>query len=715
MSLQTIKYVTQFPGSPEGLVAAPVGEPLIDRNTGDLYIKKTAASLSTGWERVDQVSSVRATGTLVNRSISDRFSDSYSVKDFSENAGEGVTSDHEAIGLADTAAGSSRSLFFPPGTYKISQNTTINAGALIFSKGAMLSIDSGVTVTINGTIQAPLAQIFSGLGTVSLGGNLLEVYPQWWGATGNGTTDDTTAIQSAATSAYAAAVAGVNGKRTILRFPVATSYKTTNTVTVKVGVSVQMDSPLVYSGSDEEAALVIGETGPGKDNWQLKHRLQVRRSTQSTWASESNIGIKLFNPIESNIEIVRTEGFTIGLQVMGSGSDGAVYNHFTLGRIVDNKIGIDLASETAGWVNENNFYGGRFTCSGGVGSGLERTGIRFSGGTDYHTGNNKFWGPSFELHSTEASPNAALPVDFVKGIDNIILYPRAELIGPYFARASSTSIRNQIIAGYNVDVFGYPVQNNGDFVGVTVTGGGVNHADKLGARPVFNSGPLHKLACYYDGATALHIPRIHWATSASTPTANNNSTSGVTIGADYLSVTTGQALGVFMDTRSVKRFVVRRDVSGSANSGRIGIRCYDSSGNVLTSAGASHPYVRGSISFTFNTAYGGQYQTSSTVDYPVIVEVGADVAYVAVLFIKGVVDMQIRSFSIESLDSKATSVWAGYEEVVPGTNIGTTFPTAGTWGRGRRIYNAVPSASGVEGWICTTAPNTWKAFGTIAA
>lgn len=47
---------------------------------------------------------------------------------------------------------------------------------------------------------------------------------------------------------------------------------------------------------------------------------------------------------------------------------------------------------------------------------------------------------------------------------------------------------------------------------------------------------------------------------------------------------------------------------------------------------------------------------------------------------------------------------------------GAAAPTIGTWQDGDRVYNTAPAAAGTIGWVCTTAgaPGTWKAFGTIA-
>jgi hypothetical protein len=73
---------------------------------------------------------------------------------------------------------------------------------LVFARGG--SIDqSTYTLTINGHISAGLYQIFDGSGTVTIGGYVPVVYPEWWGARGDGSTDDTDAINAAATAAEA--------------------------------------------------------------------------------------------------------------------------------------------------------------------------------------------------------------------------------------------------------------------------------------------------------------------------------------------------------------------------------------------------------------------------------------------------------------------------------------------------------------------------------
>ncbi len=71
----------------------------------------------------------------------------------------------------------------------------------------MFDVAEGATLTINGPIDAPLVQVFAGKGKVAFGpGKIERVYPQWFGARGDGEHDDTAAIQAAIGSIAAGVV-----------------------------------------------------------------------------------------------------------------------------------------------------------------------------------------------------------------------------------------------------------------------------------------------------------------------------------------------------------------------------------------------------------------------------------------------------------------------------------------------------------------------------
>ena len=81
-------------------------------------------------------------------------------------------------------------LIVPPGTFAVSANVTVTPNIrLLPHNGANISIPTGVTLTINGGLEAGLSQIFSctGTGKVAIGDNsqIDHVCPEWWGALGN--------------------------------------------------------------------------------------------------------------------------------------------------------------------------------------------------------------------------------------------------------------------------------------------------------------------------------------------------------------------------------------------------------------------------------------------------------------------------------------------------------------------------------------------------
>lgn len=121
----------------------------------------------------------------------------YNVLDYNIRAttSSGNAALMNALAALIPAAGGT--VYWPAGSYRVDNDVEWPANVTHeFSTGAMLSIDATRTVTIHGSVVAVASQIFSGLGLASLTRTSV-VYPQWWGARGDGTADDGVKIQAA--------------------------------------------------------------------------------------------------------------------------------------------------------------------------------------------------------------------------------------------------------------------------------------------------------------------------------------------------------------------------------------------------------------------------------------------------------------------------------------------------------------------------------------
>ena len=243
----------------------------------------------------------------------------------------------------------------------------------------LLSTDSGVTV-MDTDIQSLMT--WNGLFWVA-GSQQFNV--KAFGAVGDGVTDDSAAIQSAAT-----ACSNAGG---LLYFPFAT-YRVNSTITISCdvdnsGASLQWDTG--FSG----IGVQIGVTSGSSTLYGKSIRLpNLIHSGAYTSRISGDIGCRITNVYSSKIEFgsVNT-GWNIAVWLGGVGG-GFAYNIVNVGRHYDNLIHLKLQPTGSGWVNQNIFNGGSLTSTSTYG---DRPGV--DNGSRYLVlggNNNIFIGPSFE-------------------------------------------------------------------------------------------------------------------------------------------------------------------------------------------------------------------------------------------------------------------------------------------------------------------------------
>lgn len=522
-----------------------------------------------------------------------------------------------------------------------------------------------------------------------------------YGARGDGRTDDAKAID-------AAVKAAAKQPNAVLLFPPAAGYAAGSTVSIPPGLHVEMQAPLLYRGNGNTPALVIG--APAALNGSRRLRIQVQRPGGADWSKPNSVGVRLVNCNTCFIEIDQADGFAVGVQCMGD-RQGFAYNHAVLGLIVNNRIGVDLTNQNSGWCNENLFLNGRFGCYTGVNPGQSRYGVRITSvdGSYRNNNNNVFVKPSFELNASEAGSAETLPILIEHGLQNAFVSCRTENSGPLLARLLNESSENTFDIGYGSEI-GTAVEETGKFPASLLLRRRTAMFEQARGS-LFDSGPVHRTACLYDGTAAVHVPRVHIANAGDRSV--NPALAGLTVAPDYLEVPATRGLGVFVDTSETKRFVVRRNVVAGYG-GRVAVRCFSGTGTVLA---GDRLYVQG-YSYKppyYSSNFGGVFLTGSDDDADYYFQVADSVTRIAVIVSGGTRPLRLKSFALASVNGDACAVWSGYEEGIPGVNLGIAPPRAGTWSAGRRILHAAPQPGQPEGWVCTASgtPGTWRPFGQI--
>jgi hypothetical protein len=464
-----------------------------------------------------------------------------------------------------------------------------------------------------------------------------------FGAVGDGIADDTAALQAAFD---AAALAG----RTV-EIPEGT-YRTTGPIALPGGApGLTMRGTLRPAGGF--VALTLGDGGALRNGEKTYDGIRVHRATQSDWSNDQDIGVRIRNVDVSTIRIIQAEGFTIGVQTLGDGR-GVEDSSFFLGRIVNNRIGLDIRTATAaGWNTSLRYHGGHFAMASGVNVGQDRFGVRFSAAPGAYAAHNRhvFDSPSFELRGADAS--AAIPfLSEVNSRSIIARGVRMEGCSAFVARHTAGAQDHEYEVAWASQAYGIDV----DYApSATRAGAVVRRLHQAAAhtallRPVGDV-PNLRAAAFRWSNTEVGFDRLACLSSApaGTPTALAQfafpGLDSFPLSDRGVVLTAARGLGFVVDARAAREFALAVD----ADPARLVVQCFDAAGTVLTDAAG--PLVRASgQSMVWNgTArwwQGSADMSDAALTRPQAVRLGAAVATAIIGVARGDADAEARAMRL---------------------------------------------------------------------
>jgi hypothetical protein len=249
------------------------------------------------------------------------------------------TIDLGTVASSDLSDGSS--LVKGPGS------ATDNAIARFDVTTGKLIQNSSVTISDAGDVTASSGDFISK-------GNFRNVLA--YGAVGDGSTDDTSAIQAAADDAR------TNGD--ILLIPPRT-YKISSTVTIACDVDAR--GAILEISNTSTVALQIGLTTDYTFDRRMFLPQVIQTGKTAPGWSGNDVGVKIYNLYHSKVDVSKIRNFSVGLWTTSTGARGNVYNTYSIGYLNNNKINLLLKpTDDGAWVNQNLFMGGRLDVGGGA-------------------------------------------------------------------------------------------------------------------------------------------------------------------------------------------------------------------------------------------------------------------------------------------------------------------------------------------------------------
>jgi hypothetical protein len=467
-----------------------------------------------------------------------------------------------------------------------------------------------------------------------------------FGAMGDGTADDGPALQAAMNAAAA------SGKTLLIGEG---SFRTTLPLTLPgAAAGLIMRGRLLYAGPAGKVALTIGDGGAARNAEKTLTGLAVLRATQSDWSDEGDIGIVLRNLDASLVEIRSVTGFTIGIRTLGDGR-GFEDTTLMLGRIVNNRIGLDIHAATAqAWNTSVRYYGGHFAVGSTVHTDKDRFGIRLSAAPGAYVAHNRhlFDGPNFELNVRDR-PITGIP--FLCEVNSRAIIGRAlrmEGCSPIVARHTAGAQDHLYEVVWASQAYQVEIEHTAT---ATRLGGAV--------RALHQAAPHVEATREVAAVPSLRAAAIRWTAtetgfeqlallSSSVAGSPATLTEFCFPALDAITLTTrgavlggGRAIGFVVDARRCKDFALAVD----ADQPRLMVMCFDAGMGLLTDTAGQVALASGQ-SLQWNPAakwwQGAADMEDATLTRLQAVRLGPSVGYAVIGLARIAADYELRALRL---------------------------------------------------------------------
>ncbi len=495
------------------------------------------------------------------------------------------------------------------------------------------------------------------------------VLPRDFGGLGDGAAIDRVAIQACFDRAAA------DGKFAVI--PPGT-WNVDSGVTLGGGArGLIMQGVIRYTGATNAPAtvLTLGDGGTVRNAEKVYANIQVIRLVQSNWLEEADIGILARNLDSSLVDVRLAQGFTIGMRTLGD-ARGFEDTTLVLGRLVNNKIGLDVHCAQAGsWNTSVRYYGGHFACGTGINPAINRYGVRFSrSSVEAYNNHNRhvFDAPNFELRQLD--PNIAIPfLNETAGTAIIARAVRMEACSPFVAEHTGTATDCEYEVAwaqtYAISIRYAP--------SATRAGNAVYNRHRAPAsrltRLLANI-PNLRAAAFRHSNTEIGVEgACIIATSTTTETTmaalSWNGLDGIAATGRGLLLNANRGVAFVVQTTHAKEFALAHWLVGGADGGRLCVRCFDGAGTVrenqpqdVLASGTTMQWVVASKSWQ-----AGAVMQDSSLNRRQTVRLGAGVAFAQIGIIGFDGQIELEALRLYGLPEDAPAVLYGCPSLPAGT------------------------------------------------